>query len=169
MYSSQLYRLVLSALFFTSLSVSPVFLNAHTGLAHIFRNIDKSDNSNKEFHRNLRLGLALEKKFWMNVQNKNTRKFSKMLASIYQTMTPNGIRNKRQQIRQLEAANLLGFGFNHPRATRKGDTLVFSYDFIAIGNGIVSGPQISVWKKMCSGWKMISRAEEPFEAPISPI
>ena len=154
MYSLKLYKFNFHVILFILLGLATSFLNAS--------NHSDSSHHDKESQHNLELGLFLEKKFWMSVQKKKIEKTSKMLASAFQSLNPNGIQNKKQQIEQLVAANLLGFGFNHPKATRKGNTLVFSYDLLAIGNGVVSGPQITVWKKLRSGWKIISRSEEPF-------
>lgn len=151
--------------FFLILTLSQLIVFACTLLAA---------ESPQEIRRNFNLAWSLEKKFWRNIQNKKFHKASKMLASAYQELGPTGILNKKQQIDQFKKSNLLSFGIITPKATRKGNTLIFSYNLIAIGSGVISGPQMSVWKRMKSSsktkpkWKMVSRSDKPFDPPPLP-
>lgn len=161
------YPLILFSILFIFLSFNATVLNA---------------GSHKNSKRDLQLALSLTKKFWMSVQQKKYKKTSRMIASIYKALGPDGgISTKNQQLEIFKETDLLGFGFNQPRATRKDKTVVFSYDLIAIGNGISSGPRTMVWKKIQSSgkvksngkikakWRVISLASERFTPPNASV
>lgn len=157
------YHLIFFSILFVFLSFNATVLNA---------------GSDRNSLRDLKLALSLTKKFWMSVQQKKHTRTSKMLAKIYQALNPEGvIRTKNQQLKIFQDVDLIGFGFNKPNATRKDGALVFTYDLIAIGEGIRSGPRTMVWKKIRSNrkirpngkvkakWKVISLASELFNPP----
>lgn len=127
----------------------------------------------KQSQRDLKKVLSLEKKFWRRVQKKKFNQLKNLMSSSYQKLGPSGVAmNKQKQIDELKESDLLGFGFNRPKVTRKGGTLTFSYDLIAIGDRIESGPQIVVWKiikSKCnkSKWKLISRSNQLFIPPTN--
>lgn len=110
----------------------------------------------------LELGIELETKFWTLVQNHEVEKFSKKLTPIFQGLNVSGAYTRDQQIEGLAAATLTNFAIYNPVATRFHDILVFSYDFVAIGNGLTSGPTITIWKKYSHSWKIISHSYVPF-------
>lgn len=110
----------------------------------------------------LELGIYLESKFWTSVQDQNVKEFSNSLAHIFQGLNISGVYTREQQIEGLTGATLANFTFNNPIATRLHDVLVFSYDFVAIGSDLTSGPSITVWKKHAHCWKIVSHSYVPF-------
>jgi hypothetical protein len=117
-----------------------------------------------DYHRYdaLELGLALEIEFWTLVQNHEVKKFSRKLAPIFQGLNIERIFSKEEQIEALARSILINFDIRNPKATRSGNVLVFSYNFIAAGTGVTSGPTLSVWKKDDKIWKMVSHSFVPF-------
>ncbi len=110
----------------------------------------------------LELGIALETEYWTLVQNKNVKKFSAKLLPIFQGLNILGVYTREEQISGLAASTLFSFSINNPVSHRSGDTLVFSYDFVAIGSGLTSGPSITVWRKHKHSWKIASHSYVPF-------
>lgn len=110
----------------------------------------------------LELGIALETRFWNLVENHNVEKFSAKLAHIFQGLNVSGVYTIEEQINGLAQANLVSFEINNPKSHRFSDILVFSYDFVASGTGLTSGPSITVWKKDDNYWKIISHSYVPF-------
>lgn len=125
-----------------------------------------ASHSSHHFQRNLKLALSLENDFWVAVQKGKVHRFEEMISSDFQGFNSDGSYDKKQQIKGFKAASLLGFGINNPVVTREGDNLIFSYTLIAIGNGITSGPQITMWRKHHSAWKVITHSYVPFN-PIT--
>jgi hypothetical protein len=105
---------------------------------------------------NLELGVRLETEFWTLVQQKGD--FAEKLSRIFQGLNAKGPYTRENQIVGLQKANLLGFTINNPVVTRHQDTLVITYYLAAVGTGIVSGPDITVWKKHNHEWKIISHS-----------
>lgn len=110
----------------------------------------------------LELALALETNFWTLVQNHEVKKFSKLLASIFQGINISGAFDREEEIAGLATATLSSFSLNNPRATRFRDVLVFTYDFVATDSNLTNGPTISVWKKHDHSWKIVSHSFVPF-------
>jgi hypothetical protein len=102
--------------------------------------------------------LALEARFWKRVQRQDVEGFSKCIASIYQGSGPDGINTRDQFIQGLTNATLPNFTLKNLVAKQSRDLLVISYQFIAPGSNLVSGPTISVWQASNHRWKMISHS-----------
>lgn len=117
-----------------------------------------AESQNQQNAENLKLGISLETKFWNLVQQHNVEKFSEKLAYIFQGLNASGVYTRQQQITGLSEAGLISFQLRNPKATRSHDVLVFSYEFIAVGTGLTSGPSITVWKKYKNSWKIVSHS-----------
>ncbi|WP_068469555.1 nuclear transport factor 2 family protein [Candidatus Protochlamydia phocaeensis] len=119
------------------------------------------------FHRHhsdddVELGFLLETQFWTAVQNRDIDRFSKKLAPIFQGLNISGAYTREQQITGLANSTLISFVIDNPVATRFQNTLIFSYDFVAVGSGLTSGPSITVWKKYGYSWRIVSHSYVPF-------
>ena len=110
----------------------------------------------------LELGIALETEFWTLVQKQKVDKFSKKISPIFQGLNESGVYNRREQIDSLTGVTLTSFLINNPKSHRSHDVLVFSYDFIALGSDLLSGPSLTVWRKIDGSWKMVSHSYVPF-------
>lgn len=121
-----------------------------------------AENSNHQNSENLKLGISLETRFWNLVQKQEVEEFSEKLAPIFQGLNVSGVYTRSQQIAGLAQASLISFQIRNPIATRSQDVLVFSYEFVAVGTGLTSGPSITVWKKHEHTWKIVSHSYVPF-------
>lgn len=108
------------------------------------------------------LAQQLVESFWRDVQQQNVAAYSKKIATQFQGLNLEGIYDKSQQVQGLSEATLTTFQINHLRAARYGNTLQVAYDFLAEGEGIVSGPSLDTWRKERCGWKLIAHAYVPF-------
>ncbi len=118
---------------------------------------NKSENS-----QNQAIGYHLVNSFWNSVMQQDVRSFSSKLACNFQGLNIGGTYNRQDQITGLSTLTVTSFHLTNLTASRCGKTLVISYDFYAMGNGIVSGPSIDVWYKCGKRWKQISHSYVPF-------
>lgn len=121
-----------------------------------------ADNHSCNHSNSLELGIALETNYWTLVQEQKVKKFSNKIAHIFQGLNVSGIYTRAQQIDGLTGATLARFRIKNPIAHRFEDVLVFSYDFIATGSDLTSGPTMTVWKKYDLSWKIVSHSYVPF-------
>lgn len=110
----------------------------------------------------LELGLALETEFWTLVQEHKVQEFAQKISPIFQGLSIAGIDTRDEQINGLASSIVGSFSIQNPVASRFGDTLVISYDFIAVNSNLTSGPTISIWKKSGCNWRMVSHSYVPF-------
>lgn len=111
----------------------------------------------------LELGIRLETSFWKAVQRQNVREISRKISAIFQGLNISGIYTKEESIAGLTGVDLPFFEINDPVATRCNDVLVFSYEFVAPEESdLISGPTLSVWRKDCQSWKLVSHSYVPF-------
>lgn len=110
-----------------------------------------------------KIGEELVSQFWQNVEKQDIRAYSKAIACSFQGLNLAGIFDRADQIYGLSHLTVTAFELKNLVQTSQGKNLVVSYDFYALGEGIVSGPSIDVWHKTSQGWKMISHSYVPFE------
>lgn len=122
-----------------------------------------ADDNSCNHSNSLELGIALETNYWNLVQEQNVKKFSNKIAHIFQGLNISGIYTRDQQIDGLTGATLRSFCIKNPIAHRFEDVLVFSYDFIARGSDLTSGPTLTVWRKYENSWKIVSHSYVPFQ------
>jgi len=113
-----------------------------------------------------KLAERLVTRFWNDVKHANVKAYSKLLAPHFQGINIFGVFTRSQQISGLQGVTVTKFTIKKLISSRYDDTLVISYDFLAEGNGIVSGPSIDVWRKIDHKWKQISHTYVPFNNPI---
>lgn len=124
-----------------------------TALAH-----ECSDHSSSEH-----LATELVHQFWNDVKRQNVEAYSRLISSDFQGLNTDGIYNRKNQISGLEGLTVRSFSIQNLTAARYDNTLVISYDFVARGRGIVSGPSIDVWHKRKYKWKLVSHSYVPFK------
>ena len=109
------------------------------------------------------IGEKLVCQFWQNVERQDIKAYSKALDCSFQGLNLEGIFDREDQIYGLSHLTVTAFELKNLVQTGQGKILVVSYDFYALGEGIVSGPSIDVWHKTSRGWKLISHSYVPFE------
>lgn len=109
------------------------------------------------------LATHLVTKFWNDVKEQDVTAYSRLIAKRFQGLNTAGHYNKDEQIAGLQGLTVTAFTLNNLIAARYEDTLVISYDFLAEGSGIVSGPSIDIWHKKKCRWKLISHSYVPFQ------
>lgn len=113
------------------------------------------------FQSDLELGVFLETRFWNLVEQHDVPGFSDEISHIFQGLNASGVYSRENQITGLAGVTIDSFAINDPIVTRHCDVLVIGYNFAATGEGIVSGPSISVWKKTERSWKWVSHSYFP--------
>lgn len=111
---------------------------------------------------NHKLASTLVHRFWHDVEEQNVAGYSSKIALRFQGLNISGHYNRADQISGLENLTVTKFKIKNLLAARYDDTLVVSYDFLAKGEGITSGPCIDVWFHRNSEWKLISHSYVPF-------
>lgn len=109
-----------------------------------------------------KIGEKLVCSFWKSVERQDIQAYSNAIDDTFQGLNQGGIYNREDQIMGLSGLTVTAFELQNLKAARHGKSLVISYDFYALGEGIVSGPSIDVWHDTCEGWKLISHAYVPF-------
>lgn len=110
-----------------------------------------------------KIGEKLVSQFWQNVEKQDICAYSKAIACSFQGLNLAGIYDREDQIFGLSHLTVTAFELKNLVQTQEGNTLIVSYDFYALGEGIVSGPSIDVWHKTSQGWKQVSHSYVPFE------
>lgn len=110
----------------------------------------------------LKLGLALETRFWKAVQKQQVRMFSNMLDETFQGLAVSGVFTRKEFIATLTGKTLTHFEFINPIVRSSKNTLVISYDFLGTGSDVTEGPTVDTWIKKNGAWKMTSSSFVPF-------
>ncbi len=122
---------------------------------------DECANSYSEISTE-KLARSLVKHFWNEVKEQNVIGYSHLITNDFQGINVEGIFNKEDQVSGLQSSRVTKFKLKDLIAARHGNTLVISYEFLAEGSGIVSGPSIDIWYKKEGHWKIISHSYVPF-------
>lgn len=110
------------------------------------------------------LGRKLVTRFWTDVEEQNVKGYSRQMTPNFQGLNIHGIFNRQDQIDGLQNLTVTHFELrNLFAAIYNCDTLVISYDFVAEGEGIVSGPSLDTWCKVRGQWKLVNHSYVPFE------
>lgn len=110
-----------------------------------------------------KLASKLVNHFWDEVQQQNVTGYSHLITTDFQGLNIHGVFNKEDQVSGLQGLTVTKFKIENLVAARYKSSLVISYDFLAEGKGIVSGPSIDIWHKKEGHWKQISHSYVPFE------
>lgn len=114
-------------------------------------------------HKAEELARCLVSTFWHDVVVQDVIAYSNLLSNQFQGLNLSGHYNKENQVTGLMQVTVNSFHLKNLVAAKYHHTLVVSYDFIASGKGIVSGPSIDIWNKIDSEWKLVSHSYVPFK------
>lgn len=131
-------------------------IEAYSILHHGGDESDHEEKSPKE------MGKKLANQFWRDVKHQRVHAYSELIAHDFKGLNESGPYNRNDQIEGLEGLSVTEFDIRHLSAAQYGDTLVFSYYFVAEGEGITSGPSIDVWQRVKGKWLLVSHSYVPF-------
>lgn len=109
-----------------------------------------------------KLGRLLATRYWKDVEKQNVEAYSNKIACTFQGLNVDGIYNRDDQINGLMNLTVTQFKLKNLVVADHRETLVISYDLIAQGEGIVSGPSMDTWQRICNEWQLISHSYVPF-------
>jgi hypothetical protein len=109
-------------------------------------------------------GEKMERQMWADFKAKNWKEVESKIADGFQSVHPDGARNRAGEISLIEKLNLGEISFSNFKSTVNGDNIVVTY-LIAVQETIDGkqlsrkpAPRLSVWKKGTSGWQWICHA-----------
>ena len=109
-------------------------------------------------------GEKMERQMWEDIKAKNWKAVESKIADGFQSVHPDGARDRANEISLIENLNIGQVEFNNFKSTTSGDDIVVTY-MISAQETIdlerlptKSTPRLSVWKKGASGWQWICHA-----------
>jgi len=109
-------------------------------------------------------GEKMERQMWADFKAKNWKEVESKIAEGFQSIHPDGARNRAGEISLIEKLNLGEIAFSNFKSTTNGDNIVVTY-MISVQEMIdgkqlsrKSAPRLSVWKKGTHGWQWICHA-----------
>jgi len=109
-------------------------------------------------------GEKMERQMWADFKAKNWKEVESKIADGFQSVHPDGARNRAGEISLIEKLNLGDVALSNFKSTTTGDNIVVTY-MIAVQETIDGkqlsrkpAPRLSVWKKGTSGWQWICHA-----------
>jgi hypothetical protein len=109
-------------------------------------------------------GEKMERQMWEDIKTKNWKAVEGKIAEGFQSVHPDGARNRADEISLIENLNIGQVEFNNFKSTTSGDNIVVSY-MISVQETIdleqlptKATPRLSVWKKGASGWQWLCHA-----------
>ena len=109
-------------------------------------------------------GEKMERQMWVDFKAKNWKEVESKIADGFQSVHPDGARNRAGEISLIEKLNLGEISFSNFKSTVNGDNIVITY-LIAVqetidGKQLSRKPaqRLSVWKKGTHGWQWICHA-----------
>jgi hypothetical protein len=109
-------------------------------------------------------GEKMERQMWADFKAKNWKEVESKIAEGFQSIHPDGARNRAGEISLIEKLNLGEISFSNFKSTVNGDNMVVTY-LIAVQETIDGkqlsrkpAPRLSVWKKGTHGWQWICHA-----------
>jgi hypothetical protein len=109
-------------------------------------------------------GEKMERQMWADFKAKDWKVVESKIAEGFQSIHPDGARDRAGEIRLIENLNLGEFTLSNFKTTINGDNIVVSY-LIAVQETIDKtrlptkpAPRLSVWKKGTHGWQWICHA-----------
>lgn len=101
---------------------------------------------------------------WADFNGKDWKTVESKIADGFQSVHPDGARDRTGEIKRIENLNLGQFTLSNFKSTTFGDTIVVTY-MIAVQETIDQkrlptkpAPRLSVWKKGPNGWQWICHA-----------
>ena len=109
-------------------------------------------------------GEKMEKQMWEDIKAKNWKAVESKIAEGFQSVHPDGARDRADEISLIKNLNVGQVTFNDFRSTMSGDNIVVSY-MISVQETIdleqlptKPTPRLSVWTKGTHGWQWICHA-----------
>ena len=109
-------------------------------------------------------GEKMEKQMWEDIKAKNWKAVEDKIAEGFQSVHPDGARDRAGEISLIKNLNVGQVTFNDFRSTMSGDNVVVTY-MISVQETIdieqlptKPTPRLSVWKKGARGWQWICHA-----------
>jgi hypothetical protein len=109
-------------------------------------------------------GEKMERQMWADFKAKDWKVVESKIADGFQSVHPDGARDRAGEIALIEKLNLGEIAFSNFKSTTNGDTIVVTY-MISVQEMIDGkqlskkpAPRLSVWKKGTSGWQWICHA-----------
>jgi len=106
----------------------------------------------------------MEKQIWEDIKAKNWAAVESKIAEGFQSVHPDGARDRANEILLIKNLNVGQVAFNDFRSTMSADNIVVTYT-IAVQETIdleqlptKPTPRLSVWKKGTHGWQWICHA-----------
>lgn len=109
------------------------------------------------------LAKHLISSYWSEVVDQDVSGYSSLISKKFQGLNESGHYDRQEQISGLKDLTVTQFKLKNLIAARFGDTIVASYDFIAEGSGVTSGPSLDVWHQKEKCWKLVSHSYVPFK------
>jgi len=109
-------------------------------------------------------GEKMERQMWADFKVKDWKAVERRIAEGFQSIHPDGARDRAGEISLIENLNLGEFTLSNFKTTVNGDNVVVTYkmavqetiDQIHLPTG--PAPRLSVWKKGTHGWQWICHA-----------
>jgi len=109
-------------------------------------------------------GEKMEKQIWEDIKAKNWEAVESKIAEGFQSVHPDGARDRANEISLIKNLNVGQVAFNDFRSTMSGDNIVVTY-MISVQETIdleqlptKPTPRMSVWQKGTQGWQWICHA-----------
>jgi len=109
-------------------------------------------------------GEKMERQMWADFKAKEWKAVESKIAEGFQSIHPDGARDRAGEISLIEHLNLGEFTLSNFKTTVNGDNIVVTYT-IAVQEAIdqkrlptKATPRLSVWKKGTHGWQWICHA-----------
>jgi hypothetical protein len=109
-------------------------------------------------------GEKMEKQMWEDIKAKNWKAVESKIADGFQSVHPDGARNRANEISLIKNLKIGQVEFNDFRSSMNGDNIVVTY-MISVQETIdleqlrtKPTPRLSVWRKGAAGWQWICHA-----------
>ena len=109
-------------------------------------------------------GERLERQMAADIRAKNWKAVESRIAEGFQSVHPDGVRDRTEEIALLKKMNMGEFTLSNFKSTNIGDNIVVTFTMTVMetidGKRLPAKPEyrLSVWKKGVSGWQWICHA-----------
>jgi hypothetical protein len=109
-------------------------------------------------------GERLERQMATDIRAKNWKAVESRIAEGFQSVHPDGVRDRTEEIALLKKMNMGEFTLSNFKSTSIGDNIVVTFTMTVTetidGKRLPAKPdyRLSVWKKGVSGWQWICHA-----------
>src|SRR5215468_303252 len=109
-------------------------------------------------------GEKMERQMWADFKAKDWKAVESKIAEGFQSIHPDGARDRTGEIKLIENLNLGEFTLSNFKTTTNGDNIVVTYMTVVQETidktrlPTEPAPRLSVWKKGTHGWQWICHA-----------